>query len=526
MHDLIIVGAGTAGSVLAERLTASGRHRVLLVEAGGDPSSMYVGIPAGFYKLFKGPHDWNFESEPQAELDGRRIYIPRGKMLGGSSNINAQIHQWCHPADFDEWAAAGATGWEWQDVAPVFRAQEQWRGEEQPVERGRGGPMVVSPQPHRHPLAQAFVAAARAAGLGDQPHYNGSAFQGAWLTEMAHRDGRRYSAYDAYLKPALARPNLTVLRNVQVTRVVLEGGRATGIMVRQGGEERAYAAGGVVLAAGAFGSPHLLLHSGVGPGPQLQRHGIAVTVSAPEVGANLQDHPLTGVIWRTTGTTTLRQAESIPSLLRYLISKRGMLTSNVAEAIAFTHASGADLPPNVELLFVPGEWRNQGLEPPQVDAFTIAAAVVKPVSRGRLWLRSADPLAAPAIDFGLFTDPEGDDRCAILLAARLARRIAATAPLRQFAREEQFPGATVEDEDAFWAELCTMMQTVYHPTSTCRMGSDAGAVVDPSLRVRGVERLWVADASVMPSVPRGHPNAVVAMVGHRAADLIAARMPS
>jgi choline dehydrogenase len=522
MHDLIVVGAGTAGCVLAERLTGSGRLRVLLIEAGGDPSSRFVKIPAGFARLFKSELDWAFESEPQAAANGRRVFTPRGKMLGGSSNMNVQIHQWCHPADFAAWVEAGATGWSWEEVAPVFRAQERWLGDDPDRVRGHQGPMIISRHRNAHRLSHAFVAAARAAGLGHQPHYNGRVYEGAWIAELAHKNGQRFSVYDAYLKPALGRSNLEVLKEAHVTRINIEKGRAVGVTVQRGGTEQFLAARGVVLAAGAFGSPQLLLLSGVGPQATLARLGIAVQHDAPEVGENLQDHPVSVLTFRVRGTDTLKSAESLPNLLRYLLLKRGMLASNAAEAIAFTRSGSDAETVDIELIFLPLEWRKEGMEPPRVDAFTIAVAVVAPRSRGHVSLRSAKPLDPPAIDFRLLSDAQGQDAAALVVAARLARKIAATRPLADFADGELFPGAGADTDDELLKRLGEQLQTVYHPTSTCQMGSDARSPVDPQLRVRGIENLWVADASVMPSVPRGHPNAVVAMIAHRAADWIAA----
>lgn len=523
MHDVIIVGAGTAGCVLAERLTRSDRRRVLLIEAGGDPRSPFVRIPAGFAKLFKSPLDWAFESEPQMHADGRRIFVPRGRMLGGSANINAQIHQWGHPADYEAWVAAGAHGWGWADVAPTFRAQEQWLGDDPEHTRGHDGPMVISPPREPRAMSHAFVAAARAAGLGHQSQYNGEAYTGAWMTELAHKAGRRFSVYDAYLLPALRRPNLEVMRGGHVTRITMDDGRATGVIVRRDGVETQHAAGGVVLAAGAFGSPQLLMLSGIGPAEALTTLGIPLHVDAPEVGANLQDHPMGAVIFRTRSRDTLKRAESPLQLLKYLLGRRGMLTSNAVEAMAFAPVHGGPgSPPDIELLFAPFEWRNEGLEPPRIDAFSIGAAVIAPASRGTLRLRSANPLDAPCIDFGLFSDPEGRDARAMLAAVRLARQIASTPPLADVVETECFPGAAVDTDDALRAALHSTLQTVYHPTSTCRMGADARAVVDPQLRVRGVDSLWVIDASVMPTVPRGHPNAAVAMIADRGATWIEA----
>lgn len=524
-YDLIIVGAGTAGCVLAERLTRSGKLRVLLIEAGAAPNNRFVSIPAGFTKLFKSKLDWAFESEPQQAVGGRRIFTPRGKMLGGSSNMNAQIHQWCHPADFDGWAAMGAAGWEWSDVAGVFRAQEQWLEGDDQGNRGHDGPMLVSPNHNARPVSRAFVEAARNAGLGSQRQYNGRAFSGAWLCEIAHRDGKRYSVYDAYLKPAMRRPNLQVVTNAQACRVAIDGGRVAGVVVSRAGSESVLASNHVVLAAGAFGSPQLLVHSGIGPAAALREIGVAVHYDAPDVGQNLQDHPVLTLSFGTRDPDTLKSAESIANVLRYVLFKRGMLASNGIEAFAFTQVRpGPVAAPDLELICAPLEYRNQFLEPPQVHAFSIGAAVVAPLSRGRLSFKSPDPLAAPAIDFGLLSDPDGVDASVLCRGVRLAREIAANTPLSALGTGEIRPGAQAQTDRQILDYAGREIQTVYHPSSTCRMGADARAVVDPQLRVRGVDGLWVADASVMPSVPRGHPNAVVAMIAQRAADWIEPRV--
>jgi choline dehydrogenase len=519
--DLIIVGAGTAGCTVAERLTSSSKLRVLLIEAGGRPSSRFVSIPAGFPRLFKGPLDWAFESAPQNAVGGRRIFTPRGKMLGGSANMNAMMHQWCHPADFDGWVESGAPGWSWNDVAPVFRAQERWLGDDGDPGRGRDGPMVIAPNRNARSLTLKFVEAARRAGFGREAQYNGRAYHGAWIAELACKDGKRFSAYRAYLEPAMRRANLQVLTGAQATKIVLDGGRATGVTVRRDSVEQTFAARGVVLSAGAFASPQLLMLSGIGPAAVLRGFGLPVHVDSPNVGEHLQDHPLLPVVFRTRSTDTLKNAESPLNLLRYLVFKRGMLASNGTEGFAFTQVQpGPVAAPDLELVFLPFEWRNQGLEPPQEHAFGIGAAVVAPRSRGRLRLRNPDPLAPPVIDFGLLSDPEGIDASVLWEGVRLSRKIAATSPLAEENAGELRPGASAESDSELLAYASAELQTVYHPTSTCRMGSDRSAVVDPQLRVRGVDGLWVADASVMPSVPRGHPNAVVAMIAERAARWI------
>lgn len=525
MRDIIIIGGGTAGSVLAERLTRSGRHQVTLVEAGGEPDDKFVKIPAGFARLFKSRVDWAYESEPQPAAGGRQVFIPRGRMLGGSSNINAQIHQWCHPADFGDWVKAGATGWGWEEVVPVFREQEKWLGEDPDQQRGHQGPMIISPNLNAHRLSTAFVDAARRGHVPPQVRYNGVHYQGAWIPELANFRARRYSAYDAYLKPSLKRPNLQVLKETLVERIEVEDGQAVGVTVRRGERVETIPARGIVLAAGAFGSPQLLMLSGLGDPKTLASFGIQVKAEIPEVGQNLQDHPMSALICRSRGTDTLRKIESLPNLLRYIFLKRGPLGSNAVEAMVFAHSAGdPQAPPNIELIFAPFEWRNQGLDLPQIDAFGVGLVVVAPKSRGEVRIRSSNPTDQPVIDFNLLSDPAGADVRVMLAALRLARQICHSHPISVYLDAEIFPGPDVIEDEELREALGGMLQTVYHPTGTCRMGSDRGAVVDPTLRLNGIDRLWVVDASVMPQVPRGHPNAVVAMIANRASGWIDAAL--
>lgn len=514
MYDHIVVGAGTAGSVLTERLTSDGRNRVLLLEAGSRPTSPFVKIPAGFPKLFGSKFDWCYTSRHR-EAD-RNINVPRGKMLGGSSNMNAQIHQWCHPADFDEWAERGASGWSWRDVRNVFASQEALSGADVQG-RGRDGPMRVAPVLDPHPLSRAFVAAASGIVRSTGPSYNGAAYEGAWISEIAHWHGRRYSAYDAYLKPCVRRQNLHVVQGVEVSRIIIQGDRAGAVEVRRGTQTTRYeCTQGVVLAAGAIGSPLVLMRSGIGPAADLSRHGIPMEVHSAEVGRNLQDHPLVPVVIETLGRDTFKNAETIANLLRYILVRNGMLASNAVEAIAFTASSKArSAAPDVELIFAPLEWRDQGTSPPAVHAVTIGAVVAKPLSRGRVSLPARGLATDPCIDFNLLGDQEGSDLAVMLEAVQLARRVAAQPPLDAYLKTN---ASDTRPDSVDW--LHQRIQTVYHPCGTCRMGDDPASVVDSSLRVRGVRGLWVADASIFPCIPRGHPNAVVAMVAERGAKFI------
>ncbi|WP_300973091.1 GMC family oxidoreductase [Sphingomonas sp. LHG3406-1] len=513
--DYIIVGAGTAGCVLAERLTASGRNRVVLVEAGRKSSNPFVGIPAGFARLFGSRYDWAFTSEPQANAGGRKIFVPRGKMLGGSASLNAQIHQWARLEDFEGWRQLGLSDWGWSQVEPYFAELEAAGADIPGVDRGRDGPMLISRNAHVHRATRDFVEAAQPDKARSGPTYNGTSEQGAWIAEVTHHRGRRYSVYDAFLKSALQRPNLHLLSGLPAQRILFEGRRAVGI-VADG--RTVTAAKGVILAAGAIGSPHLLMVSGVGAADHLLEVGIKPLVSLSGVGENLHDHPMAVLSFPTAHADTYRTAESIPNLLRYLLRRKGPLASNAAEAVAFAHSSLSSGAPDMELIFAPFEWREQALKPPHEDAFSIGAVVNTPRSRGRLSLASSDPERAPRIDFRLFTDPDDHDQHVMIEAVRWMHEVLRRPPLAKHLRD--MPGLP-GDPNAIFELAITGMQTVYHPAGTCRMGVDAGAVVGPDLKLRGTDNLWIADASIMPQLPSGHPNATVAVIAARAAQFIA-----
>lgn len=521
--DIVIVGAGTAGCVLAEALTRHQRLRVTLVEAGPSPSSLMVSMPAGFAKLFRSKLDWALESEPQRHAGGRRIFTPRGKMLGGSANMNAQIHQWGHPQDFADWERLGAAGWSWDVVAPVFRRQEAYADRTDDTVRGEEGPQNVCLNRHVHDASRAFVSAARAAGLGLRSDYNGDDSQGAFIAQVAHRAGRRWSVYDACLKPAMQRRNLRVVTHANVTGVTFSGKRATGVEMIAGRQRQTVRARAVVLAAGAFASPDLLMRSGVGDGETLRASGQAVVHHLPGVGRNLHDHPMTTLTYATSRRDTFKAAESPGNLVRYLMRRAGPLASNVAEAIAFARTSPELRAPDVELLFAPLHWNDQALKPPAYHGFTIGVALLAPVSRGAV-LRGDRPDAPPRIDFNFFSDAGGSDKSVLAAGMRIARRVSQSSPLSGMIDGEMDAANWNDGEDALLTSAWRSLQTVYHPGGTCRMGSDANAVVSPRGEVAGVEGLWVSDASVMPSPVRGHPNATVAMLAERMAGFVRNRV--
>ncbi len=518
--DLVIVGAGSAGCVLAGRLSADPHLRVVLVEAGGPPKRMEIGIPAAFPKLFRTEVDWAYETEPQAGLGGRRLFWPRGKMLGGSSSMNAMIYIRGHRRIFDGWAETGADGWSFEEVLPVFLRSENFRplragGARDPF-HARGGPVQVAEQVDPNPLSRAFVEAAVAAGHERNDDFNGPRQAGMGLYHVTQQRGRRWSAFDAFLRPARKRPNLTILANTLATRVLFEGSRAVGLEIARAGGRETVRAGQVVLAGGAVNSPQLLMLSGVGPAENLRRAGLDVVHDLPGVGRNLQDHPIAPLVFDCTQPVSLANAESLAALARYLLVRRGGLTSNIGEAGGFVRVlAAADDPPDLQFHFAPSYFVNHGFENPEGHGFSIAVTLVAPRSRGRVRLASAKPTAAPAIDPAYLTEPE--DVEILVRGLELGREILAEAPLAPYRGAERFPGAATVRRSELEAYLRGNLETLYHPVGTCKMGSDAMAVVDPSCRVRGLDRLWVADASIMPTIPNGNTHASTMMIAEKAA---------
>ena len=491
MLDYAIVGAGSAGCALAARLSEDDGVDVLLLEAGGPDTRREIRIPAAFTKLFKSEVDWAYQTEPQAHLGGRTVYWPRGKVLGGSSSLNAMMVIAGSYRDYDDWP------WGWGDVAPVY---EQVRATLRPEELRDPNPLTV-----------AFVEAAQQAGIARSPGLEPTQLDGVRLTRVTQRRGRRNSAADAYLRPALERPNLTVRTNAHVTRVVVEGTRAVGVEV----DDEIVRAREIVLCGGTVNSPQLLLLSGIGPREELERHGIPVALDLPGVGASLQDHLAAGALYESRKPITLYSAESPLQILRYLLLRKGMLTSNVAEAAAFVR-SQPELPAaDLELLFTPVLFQDEGLVPPSAHGFTIGVVLLQPKSSGSVRLRSADPFDAPVIEPRYLS--ASDDLETLVRGVELARRVAAMPAFEPFAGTELEPGdAPIE------AAIREKATTLYHPVGTCRFGD----VVDAELRVRGLHGLSIADASVIPRVPRGHTHLPTLMVAERAAAFLRGRAVS
>jgi choline dehydrogenase len=522
MPDYVIVGAGSAGCVLAARLSEDPSVEVLLIEAGGSDRHPNVKIPAGFAKQFKTKRDWDLGTEPEPHCDGRSIYMPRGKGLGGSSSMNAMLYVRGHPLDYEKWAASGATGWDWDGMRPYFlRAEDNARGESE--HHAIGGPLRVEDERSPRPLTKRFLDSCATAGIPRIADYNGHEQDGAALAQVTQRNGRRWSTADAYLRPSRGRRNLTVVSGAHVLGIEIRDGRASGVRYRRRGREQiATAQRDVILSAGALGSPQLLMLSGIGPAEQLRQHGIPVAADLPGVGENLQDHPYLTAVWDVPGGGSLANAESPRAMLEYLLRRSGPLTSTVAEAIAFVRSRPGLAQPDLQFHFAPAYFDDNGFQEYDGHAITMGPALVAPRSRGWVRLRSADPGDKPRILTNSLAEPE--DVAALVAGARLAREIAAAEPFAAELGRELFPGPDVNTDEDLADDLRRRVELLYHPVGTCRMGSDEGAVVDPELRVRGIEGLRVADASIMPIVPSGNTNAPTIAVAERAADVIAGKL--
>ena len=515
-YDYIVVGSGSAGSVLANRLS------VLLLEAGGSDKSLFVRMPAGIGKLSTPRFNWLFDTAPQAAMNGRRMYWPRGKLLGGSSSINAMVYMRGQSADYDHWRQLGNTGWSYADVLPFFVKAE--RNERLHDEfHGRDGPLNVAERPYSNLLSHVFIEAAQQAGIPLNPDFNGAAQLGCGMFQVTQKNGERWSVTSAYLHPAAARANLTILTKARATRVIVENGRAVGIEYVRGRKRcTAGARQEVLLAAGAINSPQLLLLSGIGPAAELRAVGVAPVLDLPGVGKNLQDHLNVNIVQRTTRPVTLDgKGSGLASLavaLEFLLFKTGPGTSNIAEAGAFVVSRLGAATPDIQYHFIPAQVVDHARTELDGHGITLHACCLRPESRGEIRLDSADPLRPPVIDPRYLASDY--DRKILIDGIRRGREILAAPAFKPWLGEERLPGAANQSDAEIDAFIRATAETEYHPVGTCKMGSDPMAVVDERLRVRGIERLRVIDASIMPTIVSGNTNAPTIMIAEKGSELV------
>jgi len=522
--DFIVVGAGSAGCVLANRLSASGRHSVLLLEAGGEDDDRWIHIPLGYGKHFSNPKvNWLYHSEADEKTGSRNIPQPRGKVLGGSSSINGLVYIRGQHEDYDDWRNLGNAGWGYADVLPYFRkSEDNQRGANE--YHGVGGPLSVSDTSEPHPLCDAFFAAADACGYSRNPDFNGAEQAGFGYNQVTQRRGRRCSTAVGYLRPARGRPNVSVATDAHATRILFSGPRATGVEYLRGGtRQSAHARGEVILAAGAFNSPQLLQLSGLGPASHLQALGIPVVADMPGVGANLQDHYNGRLVFECAEAFTLNDVVASPLRklregLRYFLTRKGFLTLGASTATGFVAVQPGISRPDTQIGLVLYSTEKSGDVLHRFSGFTLLVRLLKPESRGTVLVKSADPLAAPVIRPNYLSTPRD---CDILVAGmKIAQRLVDAGPLRRYVARAHEPVQPITNDDEWLQYLRARGGISYHPVGTCRMGRDAGAVVDERLRVRGFEGLRVVDASIMPTLVSGNTNAPTIMIGEKGADMI------
>ncbi len=523
--DFIVVGAGSAGCVLANRLSADGRHRVALLEAGPRDRSLWIHLPIGYGKtMWHSKLNWRFYTEPDPNMDGRRIYWPRGRVLGGSSSINGLIVVRGQPRDYDRWESLGNPGWGWNDVLPYFIKLEDNATFGNDQIHGTGGPLHVSSITKQHELIEALIAAAEQCGVPRTSDFNGTSQEGVGYYQLTTQNGWRVSAADAYLRPAKGRDNLTVITDAQVARVLIDQRRARGVTCRLGSQLRELRARhGVVLAAGAIQSPQLLMLSGIGPGEELRAHDIPVVLDRKTVGENLRDHLQVRLIYRCTKPiTTNDELRSVTGRLRigleWLLHRTGPLATGINQGGLFTRVLPESPTPDIQFHVATLSADMAGGKVHDFSGFTFSVCQLRPESTGSIRLASPDPFDPPKI-YANYLATETDRRC-VTAGLAFARRLAAAPPLSDYIAAEVLPGPDCVTDADLLAFARQHGATIFHPSGTCRMGSDDEAVVDPRLRVRGFDGLWLADCSIMPTLVSGNTNVPAIMIGEKASDMI------